>query len=202
MKKIIALVVLAGIMHFPISCNCDDCGCGNDGVRFSMISQLGSEIGNFNGRSFYPASESTDPNIAAIGIYVLETAPYEEITLHLNFNFLNKTLACSPELPRPGQAIKSIEIISDEAIYSGGQEYQAGETITELFLLANKQKMRIEDFIQKQNQDFSEFGYQDDLLVFQLISVPDSAINHKLKFTFSFDDFADLQVETSIFTVM
>lgn len=139
MKKVIilSLVLLTGI---PISCNVT----GGGGSGFLRIESFALAVGlftesdnpySFSPKIFDPAPKDTmSYTDLAIELRVNETS---FISSALPFSLISSVFA-DPAPPRLESKISLISIYAKQSVYAGSIEYEAGDNLTNLFLITSR----------------------------------------------------------------
>ncbi|MFK7953323.1 MAG: hypothetical protein AB8B73_10800 [Ekhidna sp.] len=139
MKKVIvlSLILLTGI---PISCDAT----GGNGSGFLRIESFALTVGLFK--------ESENPNSFSPKIFdpaPFDTLSYADLAIELRVNetsfiasaqphSLISSAFADPAPPRLESKISLISIYAQQSVYAGGVEYEAGENLTNLFLISSR----------------------------------------------------------------
>ena len=183
MKRTHALLLLLFILHLPFACsdsNCDDgnCNCGKStGFEKATIETFGTSV-----------TGSTNFTDAGILLSVNKFIFSENIRTN-DFSFMNSAYACSL-VPPSYQRISTLEITSNESVFSGSQEFMAGEKLNDLFYASFLYSDSISvDSIGILQEEYGEYGNWP--VTFRLRSQPDQAIDQKFTFLLKMDDDAE-----------
>ena len=199
MKRILSIWIILLIINLPISC---DDGCGPFTRQETYIDSLISRTGSYFDREF-TSRISTDFRFAAIGVFI-EDITYQPISANeLGFSLINSAYACSPPEPGPAQTLVEIKIVCKRPVYFNETTYPEETNLSELFTIYNrydKQAMSIDQLVSNHQNDPWTFSQPGDALYLQLISKPDSLIDHNLIVDLTFSDGATFTL-TSPMTV-
>lgn len=186
------------LLHVPISCGCDDCGC--NGPIVTTIKSMDALVGIYHDNHFTFTETSRDYRLSAIAISVSETEALEA-NHHASFSLIGSAFACSPAI-RPAQTLTSIRIISENPLFSHGLTYSKGQLLNELFYIQEEwRKFTFEGFLKEQERFDRGFGEDGQQLVFRLYQKPNSIINQHIMFTITFDDSSEFVMGTGEFKV-
>ena len=201
MKRVVSLLVVVIITNLPISCGLR--GCGGDIAEYSIITNLGSEIGSRINNGYNDVQSSSFDSASII--ITVEAVEYIDNVSSTQpfFSLISASYACSPVPARPYQMLQSLDITSNTDVFSNGEVYEAGSILNELFQVFNYSNtgIAIHEFLQGQDDEWERFGFSGDYLIFSLIEKPDAKISQSFQLAFGFDDGAVFDVETTLFTV-
>lgn len=191
MKKSICMLILSFILYFPISCGDD---CGNVSPISFEIQALGGEVGAFTDFVFM---EQAATNFSDFALKIGITAAEQVATLERpSTGFVNRVYACSPPQPAIANPLESILVTSDRPVYSGGEIYEEGSSLNDLFHVTNGRTEIPMDELKSYINTYNElFLNEGQFLIFQLIDRPDSIMNQSFQFEFIFSD-REIHVET------
>jgi hypothetical protein len=202
MKKFTVFVFVMVLTNVPISCNF---GCGPFTPLEARITDLSASVGTLDSSSDFSTVKSTDFNTVAIEVMISNMDYSEMAAIEKRINFSFVAFACSPPEPQPTQTIESIELFSNESIFTNDGKFEAGESLNELFNVTkysvNIETISIAEYIEVQQEYLEHFAYFGDNIVFQLKEKPDSIINQTIFIEFEFSNEESISVETDLFEV-
>lgn len=206
MRKLLTLAAIIAIINLPIGCGCDTGSCDDDGgVQETTINTIFISNAWIN-ENFSTQDVNSDYTIAAISLEVTEV-DYHEVAYKRNTfgsPFINSAYALRiAPAPEPRQLLTGVSITSNEDVTSGGQTYESGSDLSELFVvnseLGQLRGISINDFIDEQNSAPFLFGSIGSQVFLKLSDKPDLAINGNIVVELSFDDGTTFRSELTIF---
>lgn len=204
MRKLLTLAAIIAITNLPIGCGCDTGSCDDDGgIQETTINTI--FISNTWVNNDFAAQEVTsDYTIAAISLEVTEV-DYHEVAQQSNHSwspFVSVAYALRIA-PQPRQLLTGVSITSNADVTSGGQTYEAGTDLSELFVVSSVfeqfRNISVTDFIDEQNGAPFLFGSVGSQIFLKLSDKPDQAINSSMTVEMTFDDGVSFTSELSNF---